>query len=110
MSTIIYFLGQDMTLTVDRLRTPAGEYVATAVVEATLYDADGVAVVGQTWPLVLGYVSDSRGTYRGVLLAALDVVENQRCTLRVTATVDGYTARWDLPFLVAKRTADDGMG
>ena len=63
-----WFIGSDQTLSVSGLRDPiTGLYVNTATVRATMYDALGVQVAGQTWPLVLSYATASNGNYSGIL-------------------------------------------
>ena len=49
-------------------------YINNATVTCTLKDANGVNVVGQSWPLTLVYVSGSNGLYRGILEEELVLV------------------------------------
>lgn len=82
------YIGNDNLLTVDALTNAAtGAYVNNATVTATLKDADGTNVSGQTWPLSLAYVSGSNGKYQGVLEDGLDLTEDNRATTH-TCVID----------------------
>lgn len=54
-------------------------YINNATVTMTLTDqTTGVAIVGETWPVTLSYVTGSNGRYEVTLSYALAVTEGQR--------------------------------
>lgn len=71
------------------------EFLSTAVVSATLKDNNGDDVLGQTWPIALSYVADSDGNYHAILNHDLELKQNKRYHLQITASVDGLQATWD---------------
>lgn len=101
MQTIL--IGNDNNVTLADLTNAAtGAALTAAAVEATLYDADGDEVPGQSWPLVLNHAGS--GTYRGVLDAALSLTLGK--VYRLTIAVDagsGREARWDIDVRAAQR-------
>ena len=64
-----WYINNDQLLKVEGLRDPVtSAYVNAAIIEATMYESDGVTPVsGQSWPLTLDYVSASNGNYQGLL-------------------------------------------
>jgi len=52
-------------------------YINDATVTATLYDAAGVEVTGQTWPVTMAYASGTDGIYRATLEYDLTVTTEQ---------------------------------
>lgn len=74
-----------------------------ASVQVTLLDADGAEVAGAPWPLALGWVDGSPGTYRVVLSDELEVVERSRLTAVIVATsAAGLIRTWYVPVVVQK--------
>lgn len=77
-------------------------YINNATVSVTLVDATTrVNIVGDTWPLTLGYVTASNGNYRGVLKSTLTLTKGQN--LLALLTVDGGTGKrryWEIPAIV----------
>ena len=104
MSTQILFYLNDMTLELDGLQNGIdGSFLNAATVLATLKDCDGDEVSGQSWPLTLVYVTDSDGTYRSKLDAAVEVTVDEVYVAEVTAVEGGLKGRWDLPLVVKLR-------
>lgn len=76
-----------------------GAAVTGATVTVTMYDASNVAVVGQSWPTTMSYVTGSAtgtngATYRARISAAITWDRTQLYTADVTATSGGATGRW----------------
>lgn len=60
-------------------------FVNSATVQCTLYDQDDVEIVGESWPLSMGYVAASDGIYRAVLKDTLAYTAGQLVRAIVTA-------------------------
>lgn len=103
MSKTLY-VGNDHRLTVDGLRDPDGNYVNTAEVSATLLDAHGAEVEGETWPVSLAYVAESDGRYRGILDDAIELVDGKSYTLVIDAVDGESVGRWELAVKATNRT------
>lgn len=89
------YVGSDTVLEVSKLANPvSGAYVNDATVSATLKDAAGATVIGQSFPLTLTYAGDGLGTYRGTLQDTLAVSENQWYTAEIIAIGGGLTRFW----------------
>ena len=86
MSAHVLYVDNDMRLEVGSLRDLDGVYLNAATVTATIYDALGVAVTGQSWPLTLAYVALSNGIYRGIIDDGADFVDGEDYTIVVDAT------------------------
>ncbi len=50
------------------------EYVNNAIVQATIVDANGDEITGETWPVSLSYVAASDGVYRYTLSYLIDLI------------------------------------
>lgn len=85
-------------------RTSDEDFVTDAEVSATLLDADGEEIAGQTWPVTLDYVADSEGDYTASLSADLDVDEDDEGTIVVDFTSGSKTGRIERPCRFIKRT------
>ena len=100
-----YYYRNDMLLELTGLADEStGAYINNATIEATVKDAAGANVSGQTWPLTLSYVTSSNGVYRGVLDAALVVAVGDRITVEVD--IDGGSGReafFQIPATVRQR-------
>ena len=85
----IIYIGSDNIIEVTGVTNVAtSEYINNAVVTLTLVDtATGDEVSGQTWPLVLSYVTSSNGNYRGTIND--DVTLSAQQTLTAKVTLDG---------------------
>lgn len=82
-----------------------GDTIPDATVEVTLKDADGVDIVGETWPLSMPAVEGESGNYRATLADELVLTVGQKVTAEVTAD-DGPGARaaWTLTTTALLRT------
>ena len=77
MSLNYLFINSDNVLTVDELKNAVDDtYINDATVTVTLFDSDGVAVSGQTFPATMNYVSGSNGKYRATLQDDLSLTED----------------------------------
>lgn len=86
----IYFYRNDNLIELAGLKDELTEaFVNDATVTAVMKDAAGANVAGQSWPLVMPYISGSDGIYRGVLDADLDLAVGDRVTVEVTITASG---------------------
>lgn len=99
------YLGNDMLLEVANLRDQAtGDYLNAATVTVSLEDSEGNAVVGESWPLALSYITASNGVYRAILRDTLTLAVDARYVAEVIAdSGEGRRARWDLDFVCRKR-------
>lgn len=79
-----------------------GERVEAATVLCTLYDAEGVEIAGQAWPLVLAHIG--QGDYRGTLDSTLALTERQRVRAEISASAGGLDAHWTLRLTAIPRT------
>lgn len=95
----VLFVGNDTVLEVKGLKNEVtGAFLNAATVTATLVDAQGSEVGGQSWPVTLAYVTDSDGIYRGTLSYAMSLTATSRYTAQVTADGGaGLRASWDVP-------------
>lgn len=82
-----------------------GDYINDATVDFTIKDKAGVAVAGSTWPQIMVYISGSNGDYRGILPAALALVNKQKYTAFINAQGGGERlAHFEYPFTPLTRT------
>lgn len=80
-----------------------GEYITAATVQMSVYK-NGVLENTGTWPLSMSYVADSKGIYRGVLRASLNLVDKDIAKVVVTAVEPGsLQAEYSVEYKVAKR-------
>lgn len=85
----VLLIGNDQTLELKGLRDANGAFIAGATADAVLYESDGVTEVsGASWPLTLSYIG-KRGTYRAQLPTSLNVVNDRRYELKLTAVYAG---------------------
>lgn len=77
----------------------------SAIVQVTLYESDGDEVEGETWPVTLGYVANSKGVYEGELSADINVDEGGKYEAVIVATQDGNKRTWYVPLVAAKGNA-----
>lgn len=103
----VIYDANDMLLSVTGLRNAAtAAYLNSATVTATLVDALGVTVTGQSFPLTLAYVASSNGNYRGTLEDTLNTIVGDILTAQVTAdagpALRGY---WEVPCQVQTRVS-----
>lgn len=91
----LFYCLNDNLIELDGLTNEAtGAYVNDATVNCTLKDTAGVDIVGETWPLLMGYVSGSNGKYRATLEDTLTVTPGQYIVAYVDALGDGLKGRW----------------
>lgn len=106
MTTInVLYVGNDNILELQHLRDElTGDWLTTATVQVTLFNASGVEVGGDTWPKPMDFVADSKGVFRVTLPHTLDLLPNERYTAEVT--VDGGAgkqAMWPLECVARPR-------
>lgn len=101
----VVFVGNDAILEVADLRNKAtGANLNAATVTATLADLNGTELQGQSWPLTLAYVSNSKGVYRATLSYALQIAPRDRFNTTITVNAGGgLRARWVLECVAAER-------
>lgn len=101
----LLWVGNDMILEVAELRnTATGAYLNAATVTATLTDAAGVNLGGQSWPLAMVYVTGSNGIYRATLTYALQITARERVTATIAVNAGGgLRAQWVLDCIAADR-------
>jgi hypothetical protein len=97
MSTIsVLYIDNDNILEVCHVREElTGDYLNSATVEVTLYDADGAETTGDTWPKPMPYVAASKGVYRAMLPASLDLQPNARYSAEIEVDAGaGLLGKW----------------
>lgn len=101
----VLYVGNDTVLEVKGLKDEvAGDFLNAATVQATLYDAAGQTVGGQSWPQTLAYVTGSDGIYRATMSYLTSLVAGQRYNARITADGgSGLRAQFDVPCLARAR-------
>jgi hypothetical protein len=105
MDVLTIYAGSDMLLEVEHLSDDAdGSSLDAATVRVTLRDAANNPVGGETWPLAMGYVTDSKGCYRATLADTLGVVAGQRYKAIITADAGpGRKAEWTVDVICKPR-------
>lgn len=103
--TILY-VGNDTVLEVRGLKNEVtGAFLNAAAVTATLVDAEGDQVTGQSWPVTLAYVTGSDGLYRATLSYGMGLTSGGRYTAQITANGgSGLRASWSIPCLARARS------
>lgn len=102
--TTTYYYKNDMIIEVNGLKNAiSGAYVNDATVTVTMVDSAGSSVVGETWPLSVGYVGGTDGIYRATLQDSLTLTVGNLYTAKVTAVGGGYQAYWETPLMVTYR-------
>lgn len=99
------YVGNDTVLEVRGLKNETtGGFLNAATVTATVVDAEGNQVTGQSWPLTLAYVTGSDGIYRATLAYTVGLVSGARYTAQFTANSGaGLRASWSAPCLARHR-------
>jgi hypothetical protein len=99
----IIYIGNTAIIELQDLTNAVTELPETsATVTTTLYDAAGVEVSGQTWPLSMSHVS--AGTYRATLDHDLVLTANRQYVAHVDAGISGVIGHWELPVRAKVRT------
>lgn len=81
-----------------------GQWVNDAIVTMTLKDLSGNLVGGQTWPITLSYIANSRGRYTGSFSHLAEVVPGTTYEATISAILQsGSEARWTEPILAKER-------
>lgn len=103
----VAYLGNTNTLRLDGLRLLGEDtYADDATVTATVKDADGNAVTGQSWPVALAYVAGSDGRYEGALSHQLALEDGAEYVAEIAAeAASGAIGFWEFPFVASVRRA-----
>jgi hypothetical protein len=101
----ILFVGNDTVLEVRELKGEVvGDFLNAATVTATLVDAAGAQVAGETWPKTLTYVTGSDGIYRATLPYTLSLTAGGRYTANISVNAGaGLRAAFSLPCVARAR-------
>lgn len=83
-------------------------YLNAATVTATVKDSNGAALIGESWPVTLGYEAGSNGNYSANCASSIVVAPDDLLSVEVTATDSGDVAFWDAPAKVLTRTHQVG--
>jgi hypothetical protein len=76
-----------------------GSFIDGATVTATIVDASGAELSGQSWPLALAYIASSSGNYRLALPDSLPLIAGRKYIAHVHADDgNGSVGDWSLPF------------
>ncbi len=85
---VIYIQSDNIIEVLGVLNVATGQHINSADVTLTLVDASsGDEIENETWPILLDYVSDSNGDYRGVIRNDVGISQNQSLIAKVK--VDG---------------------
>jgi len=97
MSFVKLYIENDMVLEVNGLKNPiTGSYINTGSVWATVYDTTSTVVSGQTFPLLLSYVQNTDGVYRGTIESSLSLMVGQQYFITIRADGgSGLYAHWN---------------
>ena len=101
----ILYTGNDTVLEVSGLKNEvSGAFLNSAAVTATLVDADGDQVAGETWPKTLVYVESSDGTYRATLPYTMALAAGGRYVAQISVNAgSGLRASFALPCVARGR-------
>ena len=100
----VIFEDNDMLVEIDGLQDSSDDsFLNAATITATIKDKDGVAVIGQTLPISLSYVSSSNGKYQGVFDKLLALVSGDKGMIEITGAEGTLDAFWELAYVVQKR-------
>lgn len=93
------YVNNDTVLELRGLRDEvSGTFLNAATVTATLYDSEGNAVSGQSWPKTLDYVAGSDGDYRVTVTHSMALTASHKYTARITADGgSGLYAQFSVP-------------
>ena len=88
------YVDNDMTISLSGTGklTYKGEPVVGASVKAFLYDINGSAVEGASWPIILSDLG--KGEYSGILPDTVSIVAGSEYDLEISAEKDGANAKW----------------
>lgn len=103
MTQVIFDKNDNLLELVDLKDVVADTFANAAAVTVTLVDDAGVDVVGETWPLTMGYVAASNGLYRAVLKDTLTLVPDDLYTAKIDVN-DGANKQAHWEFLVRAET------
>jgi hypothetical protein len=101
----ILYTGNDTVLEVKGLKDEVGgDFLNAATVTATLVDAEGDQVAGETWPKTLTYVLSSDGVYRATLPYTMGLTAGGRYVAQVSVNAGaGLRASFALPCVARAR-------
>jgi hypothetical protein len=97
MSTItVLYIDNDNILEVCHVREElTGDFLNSATVQVTLFNSDGAETTGDTWPKPMPYVANSKGVYRVLLPASLDLQPNGRYAAEIVVDAgSGLLGKW----------------
>lgn len=106
--TLIVEEGNAPVLQVTAKNALTGVFINNATVTATIKDATGANVAGETWPKTLPYVAASNGVYRALLSGTIALVAGQSYTAVFVVTDPGTGATRTLTYDVF--VAEPGCG
>lgn len=99
----ILYSNNDMLVELEGLKNAiTGAHINNATVTVTVQRA-GTDVEGATFPITMDYVSGTRGVYRGVVPAALEVSEGETVDVIVSVSGGGLVAEFKCPAKVKDR-------
>lgn len=101
----ILYTGNDTVIEVAGLKNEVtGAFLNSAAVTATLVDAEGDQVAGETWPKTLTYVTGSDGIYRATLPYTMSLVPSGRYVAQISVNAGaGLRASFALPCVARPR-------
>lgn len=109
MATCVVYVGNTNIIEVRGLKSAIEDaFVDDADVTATVKDADGDEVAGQTWPATLASVdeTDSPGWYRGILEDGAELVAGTTYYAHIDADAGpDRIAHWEFAFVAKTRRA-----
>lgn len=83
-----------------------GDFINDATVTATIKDAAGEVVAGQSFPVTLAYVPASDGDYRATLGKDLALLDDTEYIAEITALATAGDGFWEFPFQAETRTTE----
>lgn len=101
----VIYTGNDTVIEVKGLKNEVtGAFLNSATVTATLVDAEGDQVAGETWPKTLAYVASSDGIYRATLPYTMSLAAGGRYVAQISVNAgSGLRASFSLPVVARGR-------
>lgn len=101
----VIYTANDTVVEISGLKNEVtGAFLNSAVVTATLVDAAGNQVAGETWPKTLSYVTGSDGIYRATLPYTMTLAAGGRYEAQISVNGgSGLRASFALPVVARGR-------
>jgi hypothetical protein len=107
MQRDILWIGNSNLIRVRKLQNvQSGAYLNAATVTATIKDAAGNPLAGETWPISLSYETGTDGAYSADVSDGLVAANGDTATLVVDCVESLIKAHYEIPLLCLTRKSD----